>query len=139
MAHLQQPGGAFRCPDQVGGLLLAGRDRLFNQYMHARLEAGHADAVVQQCRHGNADRLHLLQQVGVGRKPAATELLNGQLAALRIGIGHTNQFGIAQQAQHPGVVPTHVADTDDANADGLHGAGVGVEGHGSRGNSGGSP
>ena len=139
MAHLQQPGGAFCRPDQVGGLLLASGDRLFNQHMHARLQAGHADPVVQQGRHGNANRFHLLQQVGVGRKPAATELLNGQLAALRIGIGHTDQFGIPQQAQHPGVVPAHVADTDDANADGLHGAGVGVEDHGSRRNNGSAP
>ena len=107
--------------------------------MQARLQAGHADAVVQQGRHGDANSLHLLQQVGVGGKPAAIKLFDGQLAALGIGVGDTNQLGIAQQAEHPGVVPTHVADTNDANADGLHGAGVGVEGHGSRGNSGGSP
>ena len=121
MPHLQQLAGAFGGFDQLGGLLLGRGDRLLDQHMHARLQAGQADAMVQQGGHGDADRLHLREHRAVIGEPAAAELLHRQGAALLIRIGHADQLGIPQQAQHASVMPAHVPDADDPDADRVHG------------------
>ena len=123
VAHLQQPPARLGGADQIGRFLLAGGDRLLDQHMHTRLQAGQTHPVVQQGRHGDAHRLHLAQHVAVVGKPAAAELLGRQSAADLVGVGHAHQLGILEQAQHPGVVPAHVADADDTHTHRVHGSG----------------
>ena len=79
--------------------------------------------MVQQSGNGDADGLHLRQQSVVIRKPLATELFLGQLTAIGVWIGHADQLSILEKAQHPRVVPTHVADADHPHLHWLHGGG----------------
>ena len=53
----------------------------------------------------------------------ATELLTGETAPLLIRICHAHKVGILQQAEHTGVMPTHVADPDHPDLDWNHGVG----------------
>ena len=123
MAHLKQSSGFTRCLNQCGGFILAGGDRFLDQHMNARLEASQSHRMVQQGRNGDADGLNLRQQGRVIREPLATELFFGQLTAIGIGIGHTDQLSILEKAQHPRVVPTHVADADHPHLHWMHGGG----------------
>ena len=122
--HLQQTAGGFRRSNQIGGLVLGGCDRLLDQDVDARVKAGHADAVVQERRHRDANRFDFLQQLGVIPKPAAAKLLDRKLTAMGVWISNPDKLRILEQAEHPGVVPAHVSDSDDPNADWLHGVGV---------------
>ena len=85
--------------------------------MQASIQAGQTNGVVQQGRHRNAHRLDLREHVAVIGKPTAIKLLGGQLPPFRIRISDTHQIRIFEQAQHPGVMPAHVA---DANHTHLH-------------------
>ena len=124
VAHLQQPAGGFGGLDQGGGLLLGGGDRLLDQHVHAGLQGGHADPVMQQGGHSDADCLYLPQQFGVVGEPAAAELRHGQGAPPGIRIRHPHQFRIPQQAEHASVVPAHVADADHPDTHRVHGRGA---------------
>ena len=126
VTDLQQLAGQLRRPNQIGRLLLGGGDRFFNQNVQPSLEGSQSHLVVQQGGHRNADGLHLPQQVAVIRVPLAVEFLNRQLAAILIGIGHPHQLRIPQQAEHPGMVPAHVADADDPDTHRVHGQGNAV-------------
>ena len=123
MTHLQQTARLAGRFDQCGGLVLAGGDRLFDQHMQPRLEAGQTNGVMQQGGHGNADRFHLAEHRAVVSEPAAAELLHRHGTAIAIGISHTDKFGVLEQTQHPGVVPTHVSNADDPDLDRTHGVG----------------
>jgi hypothetical protein len=80
--------------------------------------------VVQERRHRDANRLDFLQQLGVIPKPAAAKLLDRKLTAMGVWVSNPDKLRILEQAEHPGVVPAHVSDSDDPNADWLHGVGV---------------
>ena len=123
MSDLQEAACPLGGRDQLRRLVLTGGDRLFNQHMLSRLQTGEAHGMVQQGRHRNADGLHLLEHGPVIGEPTAAELLNRQLAAIGIRIGHPDEVGVAQQAEHPRMVPTHVADPDHTDLDGHHGVG----------------
>jgi hypothetical protein len=122
VADLKQSPRRLRRLDQGGGFLLGGCDRLLDQHMGTGFQSRHANAVVEQGGHCDADRLHLRQQVVIVGEPATAELLDGQAPPLLIGIGHADQLGITQQAEHAGVVPAHVADADHPDAHRVHGS-----------------
>ena len=124
VAHLQQPTGGLGGSNQIGGLVLGRRDRLLDQDVDTGVKAGHADPVMQQRRHRDAHRFHFFKEIGVVAEPAATKLLNRQLAAIGVRVRDANQLGIFEQAEHPGVVPAHISNSDHSNADWLHGVGV---------------
>ena len=79
--------------------------------------------MVQQRGDRDADGLHLREHGVVVGEPAAAELLSGELAALSIRIRDAHQIGIPQKAEHPRVVPAHVADADHPDLDWDHGVG----------------
>ena len=80
--------------------------------MEACLEARQTNGMVQERGHSDTDRLHLRQHVAVIPEPAAIELLSGELAAVGIRVSNTHELCILEQAQHAGMVPTHIADAD---------------------------
>ena len=91
--------------------------------MQTRLQASQANWMVQQGRHGNANRFHLAEHRAVVSEPTAAELLHCHGTAIAIGIRHTDKFGVLEQTQHPGVVPAHVSNADDPDLDRTHGVG----------------
>ena len=122
--HLQQPTCGLGGSNQIRGLVLGCRDRLLDQDVDPSVKAGHADPVMQQRRQRDAHHFHFFEEIGVVSEPAATELLHRQLAAIGIRVCNAIQLGVLEQAEHPGVMPTHVSNSDDSNADWLHGVGV---------------
>ena len=123
VAHLEQTPGRPCRLNQSRGFVLAGGDRLLNQDMKTGFEAGHPHGVMQQRGNSNADRLHLSEHGAVVREPTAAELFGGQATPVGVGVRHTNQLCIAEQTQHPGVVPSHVADADHPHLHRIHGGG----------------
>ena len=117
VAHLQQTPRRRSGLNQCGGFVLTSRNRLFDQNVHARTQAGQTDGMVQQRRNRDADGLHLRKHGVVVGEPAAAELLGSELAALSIRIRDSNQIGISQKTEHPSVMPTHVADADHPDLD----------------------
>ena len=123
VAHLQQ-APRIRCRlNQSRCFVLTRGNWLLDQHMQAGLQTCEANGMVQKCWHSNAHRLYFLEHAAVVREPAATELLDRQAAPIRIGISHTHQIRILQQAENSGVMPAHVADTNHPNLDRTHGVG----------------
>ena len=123
VTHLQQAPGFVCSADQCCCFVLTGSDRLLDQHMQTGFQAGQADWMVQQGRHGNANGLHLAEHRAVVSEPTAAELLHRQGTAIAIGISHTHKISIFQEAQHPGVMPAHVSNADDPDLDRTHGVG----------------
>ena len=124
VAHLQQPARSFSGADQIGGLLLAGRNRLFNQHIHARLKAGQAHPMVQEGRNSDTNRIDLREHGLVRGEPAAAKLLGCQGAPGLVRVCHPDKLSVLDETQHPGVVPTHVANANDTHTDRVHGQGT---------------
>ena len=71
------------------------RDRLLDQNVHTRTQAGQTDGMVQQRGDRDADGLYLWEHGVVVGEPAAAELLGGEVAALSIRIRDSHQIGIS--------------------------------------------
>ena len=123
MPDLKQTTGAMGGLDQRCGFILACGDRLFDQHMGTSFETGQPHRMVQKCGDCDADRLDLRNHVAIVGEPSTAELLGRQPTPFLIRIGDTDEVGVTQQAEHPGVVPSHVADADDPHLDRMHGGG----------------
>ena len=123
VAHLQQAGRGGGGLDQLSRLLLAGGDRLLDQHVQPRLQAGEsrpggATGWERRCRPPPRARSCRRNRRTSGSRTAPRRAAPGL-----IGIGHPHQFGIPQQAEHPCVVPAHVSDADDTHTHWVHGGG----------------
>ena len=115
MADHQGHAGALGRRDDRAAFLDIGGDRLFDQHMHAALDAGERDVVVQVGRrrdHGRIDA-EVEQRLGAVAHLAADDLAE-QLAMRGARIGDADDLDARQVGEHPGMVAAHDPDADHA-------------------------
>ncbi len=115
VADHQGHARTLRRSDDRAAFLDIGGDRLLDQHMHAALDAGERDVVVQVGRrrdNGGIDA-EIEQFLGIVANCAADDL--GQQRAMRCArVGDADDLHARKIGEHTGMIAAHDPDTDDA-------------------------